>query len=81
MIYIVHTYRAIGGGAAGTARAAPLFVANVEKTCSVQYCYLRSKNILDLSHSNKLLKHQKTIILLRVFKHVCTKLTNASTYF
>ena len=71
-------HRAIGGGAAGAARDAPLFVAKAEETCTVQHYYLCSKNILDLSHSNKLLKHQKH--LLRVYKHICTKLTNVSMH-
>ena len=55
----VPTYRAVGGMAAGADRAAPLFVAKAEGTCTVQHYYLPGKNILDLSHSNKLLNYQK----------------------
>ena len=55
----VSLHKAVGGGAAGVARATPLFVAKAEGTLTVQHCYLPGKNILDLSRSNKLLNHQK----------------------
>ena len=57
--------RAVGGGAAGAARATPLSMLCPKQrrlsVATIQHYYLRSKNILVLIHSNKLLKHRKGV--------------------